>query len=66
MNLTEVWFGCLTRKDLRGGGFTNSRELTEAVQCRIDASNNNAKPCVWRKREAKGSQLRNATKNLRD
>ena len=66
MNLVEIWFGHLTRKALRGGSFKNLTELTDAIKDYISVSNNNAKPYVWKKREVKGSQLRNTIKNLCD
>ena len=64
MNMVEIWFGHLTRKALRGGSFRNLEELAQAINDYICVANGKAKPYVWRKREVKGSQLRNTIKNL--
>jgi hypothetical protein len=41
-------------------------QLVEAIEAFIAAYNQSASPFVWRKREVKGSQLRNTTVNLRN
>jgi len=66
LNQVEIWFGILTRKALRGASFKNVTELRQAIAAFIAAYNPNAKPFKWRKREVKGSQLRNTIVNLRD
>lgn len=64
LNQVEIWFGILSRKTLRGASFARTVQLTEAIEAFIAAYNNHAAPFVWRKREVKGSQLRNTIANL--
>lgn len=64
LNQVEIWFGIFSRKALRGASFKNTSELREAIEAYIDAYGPTAKPFVWRKREVKGSQLRNTIVNL--
>ena len=65
LNLVEVWFGIMSRKALRGASFRSTEELRAAIEAFIAAYGPTAKPFVWRKREVKGSQLRNTIANLR-
>jgi len=64
LNLVEVWFGIFSRKALRGANFKTIEELRAAIEAFIAAYGPTAKPFVWRKREVKGSQLRNTIFNL--
>ena len=64
LNLVEVWFGLLSRKALRGASFRSRDELRAAITAFIAAYGPTAKPFVWRKREVKGSQLRNTIANF--
>ena len=64
LNQVEIWFGILTRKALNGASFDSTHELAQAIQDFCDAWHQNAHPFVWRKREVKGSQLRNTIYNL--
>lgn len=66
LNQVEIWFGIFSRKALRGASFKNITELREAIEAYIAAYGPNAKPFVWRKREVKGSQLRDTISNLRN
>jgi transposase len=66
LNQVEIWFGIMSRKALRGASFKNVTELRQAIEAFIDAYNPKAKPFKWRKREVKGSQLRNTIVNLRN
>lgn len=66
LNQVEIWFGILSRKALRGASFKNVAELRQAIEAFIVAYNPKAKPFKWRKREVKGSQLRNTIVNLRN
>jgi len=66
LNQVEIWFGILARKALRGASFKNVTELRQAIAAFIAAYNPKAKPFKWRKREVRGSQLRNTIVNLRD
>jgi transposase len=64
LNQIEIWFGIFTRKVLRGAGFENISKLKDAIESYITYYNKSPKPFVWRKREVKGSQLRNTIGNL--
>jgi transposase len=66
LNQVEIWFGIMSRKALRGASFRNVTELHAAITAFIAAYNPKAKPFKWRKREVKGSQLRNTIVNLRN
>ena len=64
LNQVEIWFGILSRKALRGASFQNVEQLRQAIEAFVAAYGLTAKPFVWRKREVKGSQLRNTIVNL--
>lgn len=64
LNQIEIWFGLLTRKALRGASFTSKEQLRSAIETFVARTNQNPKPFHWRKREVKGSQLRNTIVNL--
>ncbi len=64
LNQVEIWFGILSRKALRGASFKSVSELRAAIQAFVAAYGPKAKPLKWRKREVKGSQLRNTIVNL--
>lgn len=64
LNQIEIWFGILARKTLRGASFESTEQLSEAINAFIVTHNQNATPFVWRKREVKGTQLRNTIINL--
>jgi len=64
LNQIEIWFGIMSRKVLRGAGFDSVEQLSDAIKEYINYYNQDAKPFVWRKREVKGSQLRNTITNL--
>ena len=66
LNQVEIWFGIMSRKALRGASFKSVAELRRAIEAFIAVHNPNAKPFKWRKREVKGSQLRNTIVNLRN
>ena len=66
LNQVEIWFGIFTRKSLRGASFSSTEQLTQAIEAFVTQYNKTAAPFVWRKREVKGSQLRNTIVNLRN
>ncbi|MDO9100266.1 MAG: IS630 family transposase [Caldisericota bacterium] len=66
LNQIEIWFGLLTRKALRGASFASKDHLRSAIEAFVAKTNENPKPFHWRKREVKGSQLRNTIVNLRN
>ena len=65
-NQVEIVFSLLQRKALRGASFKNKDQLREAIEAFLKKHNERAKPFRWRKREVKGSQLRNTVTNLRN
>lgn len=64
LNQVEIWFGIMSRKALRGASFKNTEELRAAIEAFVNAYSKTAKPFVWKKREVRGSQLRNTIANL--
>lgn len=62
----EIWFGIMTRKTLRGASFSSISQLTQTINEFIAVYNEQVTSFVWRKRENKGSQLRNTIANLRN
>ena len=64
LNQIEIVFSLLQRKALTGASFTSKDQLRDAVEAFIRRHNEHAKPFRWRKREVKGSQLRNTIVNL--
>lgn len=66
LNQVEIWFGILSRKQLQNASFKSVEELRKAIEEFVAVYHQGAKPFVWRKREVKGSQLRNTIMNLRN
>ena len=66
LNQIEIVFSLLQRKTLNGASFKTKDQLREAIEAFIQRHNQRAKPFRWRKREVKGSQLRNTIINLRN
>ena len=64
LNQVEIWFGILSRKALRELSTISTSELRQAIEAFIKAYAQHAKPFKWRKREVKGTQLRNTIVNL--
>jgi transposase len=64
LNQVEIWFNIMTRKVLRGASFDNTGQLCEAIARYIEAYNGSAEPFVWKKREVKGSQIKDTIANL--
>jgi transposase len=64
LNQIEIVFSLLQRKALSGASFKNKDQLRDAIEAFIKKHNEHAKPFRWRKREVKGSQLRNTIINL--
>lgn len=65
LNQIEIWFNIMTRKILKGASFDSTEKLSAAIMNFINAYNENAQPFVWKKRDVKGSQIRNTLTNLR-
>lgn len=66
LNQVEIWFGIFSRKALRGASFCDTEQLRKAIEDFVAAYGPEAHPFIWRKREVKGSQLRNTIVNLRN
>lgn len=66
LNQVEIWFGILSRKALRGLSARSRTDLRQAIEAFVAAYAQHPKPFKWRKREVKGSQLRNTIVNLRN
>jgi len=64
LNQVEIWFGIFSRKALRGASFASPRELRQRIEDFIKRYNPGSKPFKWRKREVKGSQLKDNIVNL--
>jgi transposase len=64
LNQVEIVFSLLTRKTLRGASFKSKEQLRDAIEAFLQKHNQQAKPFRWRKREVRGSQLRNTIINL--
>jgi transposase len=64
LNQIEIVFSLLQRKTLNGASFTSKDQLRDAIEAFIRRHNEQAKPFRWRKRDVKGSQLRNTIVNL--
>lgn len=63
LNQIEIVFSLLQRKTLNGASFKSKDQLREAIEAFIRRHNEYAKPFRWRKRDVKGSQLRNTIVN---
>jgi len=66
LNLVEVFFGLLTRQALRGASFPSKESLRDKILAFVAKHNRQPKPFRWRKRDVKGSQLRNTISNFRN
>jgi len=66
LNQVEIWFGIFSRKVLRGGNFEGKAALKNAVEKYINAYKKIAKPFAWKKREVRGSQIKDTIINLRN
>jgi len=64
LNMVEIWFGIFSRKSLSGASFASKEELRTHIEAYSKAYNQNPKPFIWKKREVKGSQLKNNISNL--
>ena len=64
LNQVEIWFGIFQRKKLGNASSASIDQLIGAISDFTAAYNEKATPFVWRKREVKGSQLRNTNVNL--
>ncbi len=58
LNQVEIWFGICSRKALQGASFASPQQLKQRIEDFIERYNPHSKPFKWRKREVKGSQLK--------
>jgi transposase len=65
LNQIEIWFNIMSRKILRGASFDSTSVLAQAIAGYIKAYNETAQPFIWKKREVKGSQIKDTLSNLR-
>lgn len=66
LNQIEIWFGILSRKALKDSSFKSKECLVDAIKAFVARYNISPSPFRWRKREVKGSQLRDTIANLRN
>jgi len=66
LNQVEIWFGIFSKKSLAGASFRSTEELKEQIEAYVANYNKECRPFKWRKREVKGSQLKNNIENLRN
>jgi transposase len=64
LNQVEIWFNIMTRKVLRGASFDTTEQLSTAIKNYLEAYNDTAEPFVWRKREVRGSQIKDNIANI--
>ena len=58
--LNQISFlSVLSKETLNGSSFRYADALTDAITAFVNEHNEKAKPFVWKKKEVKGSQLRN-------
>jgi transposase len=65
LNMVEIWFNIMSRKVLRGASFDSTGALAEAISAYIGAYNETAEPFIWKKRDVRGSQIKDSLSNLR-
>jgi transposase len=66
LNQIEIWFGILGRKALNGASFNSTEDLAKAIDEFCQVWHEKAHPFVWKKREVRGSQIKNTIANLLD
>lgn len=64
LNQVEIWLSILSRKALAGASFASTEELSEAIKAFTEKYNVHATPFKWRKRDVRGSQIKNTIANL--
>ncbi len=65
-NQVEIWFGIFSRKSLDGSSHVSTEALSEHILSYVNNYNKTCKPFTWRKREVRGTQLKNNIVNLRN
>ena len=66
LNQIEIWFSIFSRATLKGASFESTDALALQVKTYVKDYNKHPKPFKWKKREVKGSQIRDTIANLRN
>ncbi|MHB8395579.1 MAG: IS630 family transposase [Thermoplasmataceae archaeon] len=66
LNQVEIWFSIFGRTTLKGASFESTDALASAVTAYVSEYNLHPKPFKWKKREVRGSQIRDTIANLRN
>ena len=64
LNMVEIWFGILSRKSLQKKSFPDTDSLARHIEAFTETYSKTARPFVWKKRDIKGSQLKNNAQNF--
>ena len=64
LNMVEIWFGILTLKSLRGASFRDTGQFGSHIRVFVAAYNEQAHPCVWRKRKIRRAWFSNYIKKF--
>ena len=64
LNQVEIWFGIFSRKSLNGASFSSTEKLAEHIEHYVESYNKDCMPFKWKKREVRGSQIKNTIENL--
>jgi hypothetical protein len=65
-NPVEIWFGIFQRMTLKNASSRSIEQRVQAIEALAAASNENAAPFAWRKREVRRAQLRDTIVSLRN
>jgi len=66
MNQIEIWFSIFSRATLKGASFESTDSLSSSVRAYVEEYNQHPRPFKWKKRNVKGSQIRDTIANLRN
>ena len=64
LDQVEIWFGIFTRTSLKRASFASVDALVAHISAYLTAYNQNPVPFAWKKREVRGTQLRNTARNF--
>ena len=66
LNQIEIWFSILARTTLRRASFESTEALASSVKSYVNEYNKHPRPFKWKKRDVKGSQIRDTIADLRN
>ena len=66
LNQVEIWLSIFSRSTLKGASFENTDQLAISIEDYVREYNKHPMPFKWRKREVKGSQIRDTIITLRN